>query len=244
MSRAVLIGGLSGSGKSTSMCSVPELSIKGLPPERTVIIASTDKDLPMRGSEKLYTDMVFEGKGDTLKWKSGNKYISNEPKKVLNVLRLISRDCKDIQYVVLDDWQYWLSDQYMDKVEESDWELFKKIGKDGYLLLKAAREMRDDLTVFVLAHIDVNERAGKTYMRIKTLGKLLDEKDTPIGRFTIVLEACRVYDKSDIKHQFRTKGIHYEDIVKAPIGMFKDTYIRNDLGLVVDLMESYYNNTK
>ena len=63
--------------------------------------------------------------------------------------------------------------------------------------------------------------------KAKTIGKMLDDKITVEGMFTIVLKTEVV----DGKYLFRTHT-NGKDTVKSPIGLFDTTEIDNDLKLV------------
>lgn len=68
-----------------------------------------------------------------------------------------------------------------------------------------------------------------------------DQYITPEGKFEIVLYGKATYDAKEkkSKREFVTNddGIYPS---KSPVGMF-DLYIPNDLGLVVEKINEYYN---
>ena len=68
-----------------------------------------------------------------------------------------------------------------------------------------------------------------------TIGKLLDEKIVIEGLFTTVLKATCV--NGEYVFLTRTAG---NDCVKAPIGMFEDAQIPNDLKAVDQTIREYY----
>jgi hypothetical protein len=84
----------------------------------------------------------------------------------------------------------------------------------------------------VLSHSDTDAN-GK--YKCKSIGKMLDEKITIEGMFTIVLHTQIM----DGNYRFLTQndGSH---IAKSPMGMFEDKYIANDLSFVREKMHSYY----
>ena len=71
--------------------------------------------------------------------------------------------------------------------------------------------------------------------KFKTIGKMLDEKVTLEGLFTIVLKTV----VQDGKYQFATKNSG-QDTVKSPIGLFDDGLIENDLAAVDAAIRDYY----
>lgn len=72
--------------------------------------------------------------------------------------------------------------------------------------------------------------------KFKTIGKLLDEKITVEGMFTVVLKTS----VQDGRYLFSTRNSG-SDTVKTPIGLFKDAYIDNDLKTVDAAIRDYYN---
>lgn len=69
-----------------------------------------------------------------------------------------------------------------------------------------------------------------------------DEYITPEGKFEIVLYGKQGFDENQKKsiRQFVT-NFDGEYPAKSPVGMFNDLYILNDLGLVVENVQSYYS---
>ena len=67
-----------------------------------------------------------------------------------------------------------MSCETMDRAEEKGYEKFTQIAKHYYDMLKTALNLRDDLKVIVISHI---ENAGDTMnpqYKLKTTGKMLD----------------------------------------------------------------------
>jgi hypothetical protein len=74
------------------------------------------------------------------------------------------------------------------------------------------------------------------FQKIKTIGKMLDEKVDLEGYFTTVIKCVT----EGGKHAFitKTKG---NDTVKTPIGMFENEFVDNDLALVDKAYTDYFN---
>ena len=89
-----------------------------------------------------------------------------------------------------------------------------------------------DKIVYFLAHV---ERDANGNEKMKTIGKLLDEKITIEGLFTIVLKTV----VQDRHYQFATQT-NGQDTVKTPMGMFDDLLIENDLKMVDSTIREYY----
>lgn len=91
---AIGIVGDSGSGKSTSVGSIPELGIQGLNPKETVIINVGGKDLPFRGWAKSYSGKISEG---------GNYIETSDADSISKAIKFISENRLDIKNVVVED---------------------------------------------------------------------------------------------------------------------------------------------
>ena len=83
-----------------------------------------------------------------------------------------------------------------------------------------------------MGHVDLDQNGNEKF---KTIGKLLDEKVTLEGLFTIVLKTV----VTDGKYQFSTQT-NGADTVKSPMGMFKETLIENDLKMVDASIREYW----
>lgn len=133
----------------------------------------------------------------------------------------------------IDDAQFLMSDQYFDNINANDnFSLFKSIGCNFRNLIKFVTEQTPpDVIVYFLQHVELSATG---IIKAKTMGKLLDEKDTVEGRCAIVL-LCRT--EKD-RHYFQTQsgGI---STAKSPMDMFPPE-IDNDLKLVDSTIRGYW----
>lgn len=139
--------------------------------------------------------------------------------------------------IVIDDAQFLMANPYMRSAtmkfdKNSVFEFYKTLGYDFWDLIQFVVKMPAEKIVYFLGHTEINE-LGQT--KFKTIGKMLDEKVTLEGMFTIVL---RTY-LADHKYYFSTQN-DGTDTVKTPIGMFQDMYIENDLAIVDSAIREYY----
>ena len=105
-------------------------------------------------------------------------------------------------------------------------------------IINAAKNMRSDLTVFILSHIENGtDLFGNRQVKIKTIGKLLDEKIVIEGLFNIVLMTSVEKTENGFEYMFQTQADGLST-VKSPMGMF-DAKIPNDLQLVIDTINKY-----
>ena len=156
-SKLVGIVGATGTGKSTS--------IKHLNPEETYIINVAKKELPFKGSEKLYN---VEKK---------NYKEVDDANEISRLLKTISEKAPHIKNIILEDSNYVMGFTMLDKATEKGYEKFSVMAKDTVTMIKTARQLRDDITVFYFSHPDTIEDGGDIIgYKMKTSGKLIDNQ--------------------------------------------------------------------
>jgi len=224
---AIAIVGKSGEGKSTSMGSIPELEIEGLNPKETFLINVTaGKDLPFRGWRKLYNS------------ENKNYLETTDAKKIAELIANISSKAPNIKNIVVDDGKFIMSFEYMSRAKENGYNKFVDLGVNTKILIDAAKATRPDLKVYFMWHTEDNKEFG---LKMKTVGNMIDQYLTLEGLFTIIL-----YSKVEkgvgnkMKYEFVTNN-DGKYPAKSPVGMFKDMYIKNDLGFVNKQIDDYYN---
>ena len=145
---------------------------------------------------------------------------------------LAAMDSTKKKVIVIDDAQYIMSFQYMRRIKENGWDKWNDIQGDFFNIIKHCDDLPNDVVVYFLSHI---QRDDEGHEKIKTMGKMLDEKITIEGLFTTVLKTS----VKDGQYCFLTQNSGL-DTVKSPIGMF-DTYaIDNDLKYVDTKIRNYY----
>lgn len=138
--------------------------------------------------------------------------------------------------IVIDDSQYLIANEFMRNAKTPGFQKFTDMGVNFWQLIKGVENLPPDKIVYFLHHIETNDSGRQ---KIKTIGKMLDEKITLEGMFTIVLKTS-VHDGH---YCFSTQN-NGLDTVKTPMGMFKSEEIDNDLKMVDDTIRSYYNLDK
>ncbi|WP_241176837.1 ATP-binding protein [Serratia marcescens] len=204
----VLILGDSGSGKSASMMK--------LNPDDGFLINPENKRLPFRSTGWKPRD--FEAK-------TGNVFFTDIPADIVLIINFARRAGK--KFVVVDDFQYVMGNQFMRRRSEKSFEKFTEIGGGAWDVIRAA-----DLIVYFLAHTEETP-AGR--VKMKTIGKMLDEKITVEGMFSIALRT----GVTDGRYYFTTQS-DGTDPVKSPIGLFDSFQIDNDLNAVDAAIREYY----
>ena len=116
------------------------------------------------------------------------------------------------------------------------------MAKNLWSILNAGKELRDDIKVYYLSHSEIQKGDfGKPdIIKIKTIGKLIDEKINPMGLFTALLftDVERSEDGTmDYRFVTNNDGTYP---AKSPMEMFEDLYIPNDLGAVSKSIDEYY----
>lgn len=140
----------------------------------------------------------------------------------------------DKKSIVIDDAQYLMANEFMRRAREKGYDRFTEIGQNFWNLIRfCADELPDDMIVNFLQHVETG-MDGKT-TKAKTIGKMLDEKITLEGMFTVVLRTL----VNDDGYWFSTQN-NGADTVKSPVGMFEDVLIPNDLKLVDTAIREYY----
>lgn len=139
--------------------------------------------------------------------------------------------------IAIDDCQYLMVNEFMRNVKIKGFDKFSDFAFNFWDLIQTAiRETAQDVIVYFLGH-SVRDKDG--IERLKTVGKLTDEKVTPEGFFTVVLKT-QVQDG----HYYFTTQTNGMDTVKSPMGMFESFQIGNDLKMVDDTIRAYYNLTE
>lgn len=221
----LLILGESGCGKSTSL--------RNLNPAETFIISTTSKPFPWRGWKKQY--IKFDPKNNP----NGNWYQTSKSSNILTIIKYVSAKRPEIKNIVIDDVQYSMSFEYLDRRKETGYNKFSDIGGDFTDLLRVADVIRDDLKLIFTAHSENEGDAMNPHYTLKTIGKLVKEKITPEGLFTYVFYAMvfpNGEDTMEYKFLTNTDGEH---VAKTPLGMFNDKFIDNDLAEIIKTIDAY-----
>ncbi len=236
MANAIAVVGDSGSGKTTSIGQIEELGIEGLNPKETFIINVKGKPLPMRGWRTKYKDIDISGPPT-----EGNYLSTTDTALIIKTLQYISANRPDIKSVVLDDAQYVMSEEFMANALKSGYDKFNKMAKNMYDIINTGINMRANIDFIILTHDD--EEDGKSKM--KTLGKMLDDKVNLPGLFTVVLYTTTKTTAAGTQYFFVTNR-HIDDrgiqiMAKSPVGMFEEKLIPNDMGYVLKKIHEYNN---
>lgn len=205
MGECIIVYGKSGTGKSRSL--------KNFGEEEILLVNTINKRLPFPKQFKY-------------------EYKSNKVESVKNALKKMP--CKT---AVIDDFGYQQTAKFMaehtKKQGGSQFDLYNSIADDAYgLIMFIKTELPDDVIVYLIMHEETNDY-GDT--KLKTIGKLLDQKVCVEGLVTICLRAMK---EGTNKYYFRTQS-DGQDISKSPEDMFP-LQIENDLKAVTDRVREYW----
>ena len=210
MSYSTLILGESGTGKTASL--------RNLDPTKTLLIQPVRKPLPFRA--KGWKECRAKGDG-------GNIFVSDIADQIIRAMHATKAEV-----IVIDDFQYILANMFMLKRNERGFDKFTALAGAGFDICSAASALAPEKRVYILAHTQTDDTG---VVKIKTLGKLLDEKIVLEGLFTTVLRTH--VEQGQYKFSTQNNG---SDTVKSPLGMFSEQFIENDLAAVDAVICEYY----
>lgn len=225
MATSVLIVAESGSGKTTSLMNLPE--------EETFIVNIANKPLPFKGWKRKYPMLSKDNP-------KGRMSAVNSPAGIIKAMDYVNKDRPEIKNLIIDDWQYMSAFEFFDRSDEKGYDKFTDIGKWLAQVAKKPVTMRDDLTIFFLTHSEETvDNKGRRKTKAKTIGKMIDEKLTLEGLFSVVLYGKVKRDKDgELEYVFETQN-DGSNTCKSPIGMFESADIPNDLQLVKEAIIKY-----
>lgn len=214
MAKVICIMGESGSGKTTSL--------RTLPPKETLYIDCDGKGLSWKGWKKQYN---AENKNYVRIYK---------PDSVMTMLtRAQDGDLSKMKYIVIDTLNGIMVGDEMDRIKEKGYDKWQDLAQSVFKIVVYANMMRENLTVIFTAHTEtMNEDNGYTFTRIKTNGKKLNKICLESKFTTVLLSKC-----VDGKYLFETQARN--STAKSPMGAFEDFEIENDIMKVVKALEEF-----
>lgn len=212
MALPVLVIGRSGSGKT--------YSLKNFKPEEIGVISVEKGRLPFKTDIKTVRVPSFAGEDGC------NDYKSINAAKYAWIQQIISKS--KAPSIAIDDSQYLLVNELFDRAGEKSYEKFTDMAANFRNLIHGINELSDDNKIVYFLHHSESDGERE---KVKTIGKMLDEKLTIEGCFDIVLY-CQ-------DHKFYTQA-NGQSTAKSPEDMF-ELEIPNDLKAVDVAIRKYYN---
>lgn len=182
-------------------------SLRNFEPDEIGILNVASKPLPFRKKMKVANGATYD-----------------------TILKALSKP--NMKAYAIDDSQYLLSFEFFDRAKETGYTKFTDMAMNFRNLIQfVIAHTPPDVIVYFLHHTEETQ-AGK--LKAKTIGKMLDEKLTVEGLFSIVL-LCQAGKDS---HTFITQSQGYST-AKSPMDMFP-AEIDNDLKLVDTTIREYW----
>ena len=136
---------------------------------------------------------------------------------------------------VIDDAGYLLSFEMFKRANETGYSKFTDMAKNFFDMLDFINtKLPNDIIVYITMHTEDDSEMHR--VKVKTIGKMLDQNLKIEGLFSIVLRAVQTEDG----YKFVTR----DDMVstaKSPIGMWEEDMIDNDLKAVDSTIREYYD---
>lgn len=182
-------------------------SLRNFEPDEIGILNVASKPLPFRKKMRVVNGANYE-----------------------TILRALSKPT--MKAYAIDDSQYLLAFEFFDRAKETGYTKFTDMATNFRNLIQfVIMHTPPDVIVYFLHHTEETQ-AGK--LKAKTIGKMLDEKLTVEGLFSIVL-LCQAGKDS---HTFVTQSQGYST-AKSPMEMFPEE-IDNDLKMVDTTIREYW----
>ena len=193
--------------------------------------SGTGKSFSMRNFDKGKFAVV-NVQGKILPFKGAASVETTHTDQSEKIVRAVKDYAKTYKSIVVDDFQYVMANEFMRRSTERGYDKFTEIARHAWDIADCVRELPSDVIVYVMCHTDTDQEGTE---RLKTIGKLLDEKICLEGMSTIVLKT----NVSDGQYTFLTQN-NGKDTVKSPAGMFPSYAIDNDLNYVDEKIRNYY----
>ena len=212
MAIPVLIIGRSGSGKT--------YSLKNFKADEVGVISVEKGRLPFRSDIKVakVPKDPTDGQAKDAAQLNAAKYAW-----IMSVIQKAKS-----KSIVIDDSQYLLVNELFDRTYEKGYDKFTSMAQKFRDLIHFINELEDENKIVYFLHHSELDTDGRE--KVKTIGKMLDEKLTVEGCFDIVIY-CQ-------DHKFFTQA-NGQSTAKTPEDMFP-LEIPNDLKIVDAAIREYY----
>lgn len=211
MKPSIIVVGGSGTGKSTSL--------RGLDPQTTAVLNTERKQLPFKGAKDFLNLPIktvaefHKGLDDAMK---SDKVETIIIESFTSLIEMIYREA-DAKFRGFDVWSQY--NKEIDKV------LDKSKNTNKHMVFTAIDGVYEDESGVAERYVAVDGNRWKKRV----------EKE-----FVVCLFTDNKVTENGVEYRLRTNTLG-RDSAKSPMGMFEDMYIPNDLSLVIEKCNEYYN---
>ena len=192
------------------------------------------KPLPFKAWKKKFIPIKIEGNNI-----SGNYYVSSKWDQIIKILQIVDKKMPHIKTLVIDDANYLLTQELMERALEKGYDKHTELAKHYYDFIIDAMTMRDDLTMVFISHIVNDGTDIDPKYKLFTTGKLLDRSVNIDGLFNYLLYAEKLINSDDsIDYKFRTRTLG-ADTCRSTKGCFEDLYIEQDMQYVINTINKF-----
>ena len=218
MATLVQVLGEPGTGKTYAM--------RNLDPSQTLYINADRKNMPFKGWKAKYN-------------RENRNYVATSDIAMINtLLSKVHNDQKQIKVVVIDTLNSIMSDKEMSERKKKGYDKWMDLAGDVYDLYRLIADLREDLTVFCIAHTeDYVGKDGITRQRLKTNGAKLTKLNLE-GLTTYTLYTTTVKGEEGIEYKFETQNNGF-NTARSPEGVFESFAINNDFKEVDSSIREY-----
>lgn len=210
MSKAIMILGASGSGKTTSL--------EKLDPKQTFYIDADGKGLSWKGWRQQYNK------------ENKNYFRCDSPEQIFSLMQQIDEKQKQIKFLVIDTLNGCMVADEMRRSKEKTYDKWMDLAQSVYGIVDYSNKMREDLTVILVGHTQTSED-GFTCML--TNGRKLNKICLESKMTTVLLS--RINENGEYVFETRAKN----STAKTPRGAFDVDEIPNDITIVIDALKDF-----
>lgn len=217
------IVGPSGSGKTTST--------RNLNSDETAFVNTLGKPLPFAGFKTKYNET------------KKNILVTDNYAQVIKYINYIDKKATHVKNLILDDLGFIMSAEFFQRANEAGYNKFSDIGAHMQNIITTAKNCREDLNIIFLWHRDDVVSDGTIIgYKIRTIGRLLDDKWTPAALFTVLLYTHTEHNKKDNSTDYFFVTNRFKKYpAKSPMGMFEGNLVPNDLAEIIARADDYYS---
>lgn len=213
MAELVQISGLPATGKTTG--------VKTLNPVSTFFIDGDGKGLSWAGWRKDYNT------------EAKNYMKASTAAEAYKGIKYVVEQRPEINCIVLDTINTLMNNEEMEILDNPSRDAWADLAISIYKLYKYIREIkgRDDLVVYVMAHVEPYDVNGISFYRMKVPGRKLSKTNLNAHlNYNLYTSVSPTGKPGEFKYELRT-NTNGLDEARSPLGMF-DRVVPNDLEMV------------